>query len=116
MYVTDCEYADIVTMQHLHRYDLMNDDGTRNRHIISDIELSLDEIMMKFNESDIWFISKIPFGQRVNTYWYVNMVNEMKNDPKYRNLFDEQAKRLRRMQIEEHKSEIRAEAEIYKEK
>ena len=115
MYVTDYVYADIVTMQHIHRYDLMNDDGTRNRHIISDVELSLDEIMFKFNESDIWFISKIPFGQRVNMYSFVNMVNEMKNDPKYSTLFDEQAKRLRRMQIEEHKSEIRAEAEIYKE-
>lgn len=115
MYVIHYVYADIVMMQHLHRYDLMNDDGTRNRHIISDVELSLDEIMFKFNESDIWFISKIPFGQRVNTYSFVNMVNEMKNDPKYRNLFDEQAKRLRRMQIDEHKSEIRAAAEIYKE-
>lgn len=113
MFVTDCEYDDIMTMQHMHRYDLMNDDGTRNRHIISDAELSLDKIMMSWNESDIWFISKIPFGQRMNVQWFVNLVNEIKNNPAYSNLFDEQAKRLRKLQIEQRKAAIRAEAMIF---
>jgi hypothetical protein len=93
----------------------MNDDGIQERYITSEVELNLDEIMMKFNESDIWFISKTPFCQPWNTKWYVDLVDEIKNDPKYSNLFNEQARRLQQAKITQHKFEIRVAAKTYKE-
>lgn len=115
MFVTDCEYADVMRMERFHRYCLINDDGTYypQRAVISDVELGLDEIMMKFNESDIWFIVKMHVGQSMSFQPYVNLINEMKKNPAYSNLFDDQAKRLRKLKIEQHKSEIRAEAKIF---
>ena len=115
MFVTDCVYSDIVRMQHVHRYVLMNDDGTyyNQAAVMSDDKLSLDEMMMKFNESNIWFIApEYKFGSGYESYIQrcVKLVDEMKNNPAYSNLFDNQARRLRRMQIEQHKAAIRAEA------
>ena len=115
MFVISYEYPDIMTMQQIYRYNLMNDDGIQERYITSEVELNLDEIMMKFNESDIWFTSKIPHGQSMNIKWYVDLVDEMKHNPKYRNLFDEQARRLQQAKITQHKFEIRVAAETYKE-
>lgn len=114
MFVIDYEYADILKCQKCHRYDLMNDDGTSEccRHIISDDELSFNEIMTKFNESDIWFVAKAT-DFHPDFQLYVNLVNEMKRTPKYSTLFDEQRGILRKLQSEKHKSEIRAEATIF---